>query len=113
METEKENQTADDCPYHSVIFRLGWRIHRYLDKKYFFWVIKKYFRKMESLNRQLVRSRRVDLVPTKDKGRGFMLILNNREALKFTQEDDHFIYDGCLIDDYENGDVTIFDHLEK
>lgn len=52
---------------------------------------------------------RVDIAPSGSGERGFQLILNGNTALYFYQEEDHFIYDGFEIGDYEKGEVTIFD----
>ena len=42
-----------------------------------------------------------------------MLVIDQKDALYFYQDGDHFSYDGCEIGEYEKGEVTIFDNLEK
>lgn len=55
----------------------------------------------------------VDLLPLESGNRGFMMVLDNKTALYFYQDGDHFVYDGFEMGEYEKGDVTIFDNLKK
>lgn len=52
---------------------------------------------------------RVDIHPFKAGARGFALVLEGRTALYFIQEDDHFIYKGYEMGDFDKGDITLFD----
>lgn len=60
------------------------------------------------------RVKRIDLIPFSPNQlgqRGFMIILDRKTALYFYQDDDHFIYDGYEMGEYDKGNVTIFDNL--
>ena len=52
---------------------------------------------------------RVDIVPSQANLRGFRIVLDNVLSLYFSQDGDHFIYDGFEMGFYEDGDVTVFD----
>jgi hypothetical protein len=54
---------------------------------------------------------RVDIVPSRSNMRGFQIILDGLLSLYFSQDGDHFVYDGFEMGPYEDGDVTIFDKL--
>lgn len=54
---------------------------------------------------------RVDIVPARGSMRGFQVILDGLLSLYFSQEGDHFVYDGFEMGPYDEGDVTIFDKL--
>lgn len=52
----------------------------------------------------------VDIVPTKTGGRGFRIVIDKKLSLYFYQDGKHFYYDGWEVGEYEDGDITIFDH---
>src|SRR3989338_9737291 len=52
--------------------------------------------------------RRVDIFPTKGR-RAFIIVLDQKTALFFHQDGDHFKYDGWETGEYAKGDVTVFD----
>jgi len=57
---------------------------------------------------------RIDIHPLPSRsGRGFIITLGNKLSLFFYQDGDHFYYDGCEMGEYEKGDVTIFDKIDK
>lgn len=56
---------------------------------------------------------RVDIVPSHSNMRGFQLILDGLLSLYFSQEGDHFVYDGFEMGPYDDGDVTILDKLRQ
>lgn len=55
----------------------------------------------------------IDIVPSRSNSRGFQLIIDRQTALYFYQDGDHFAYDGFEMGEYEKGQVTIFDSLQK
>lgn len=57
--------------------------------------------------------KRVDLLPLRSSCRGFMVVLDEKTALYFYQDGDHFIYDGFEMGEYDKGDVTIFDGIKE
>lgn len=67
---------------------------------------------VNDLHTKFGRVERVDIIPTAS-GRGFILILDKKLSLHFYQDHDHFAYDGFEMGEYEGGDVTIFDSLNK
>jgi hypothetical protein len=54
---------------------------------------------------------RVDFVPSRGSMRGFQIILDSLLSLYFSQEGDHFVYDGFEMGPYDDGDVTVLDKL--
>jgi len=53
---------------------------------------------------------RIDVVPARSAGmRGFQIVLDHLLTLYFSQDGDHFVYDGFEMGFFEGGDVTIFD----
>lgn len=54
---------------------------------------------------------RVDFIPSRSSMRGFQIILDGLLSLYFSQEGDHFVYDGFEMGPYDEGDVTILDKL--
>jgi len=54
---------------------------------------------------------RVDIVPSRSNLRGFRIVLDSLLSLYFSQDGDHFVYDGFEIGPDDEGDVTIFDKL--
>ncbi|MEK7463255.1 MAG: hypothetical protein AAB621_02750 [Patescibacteria group bacterium] len=56
---------------------------------------------------------RVDIFPLQSGSRGFMIVLDQKTSLYFYQDGDHFVYDGFEMGEYEKGDITIFDNLNK
>ncbi len=56
---------------------------------------------------------RIEIFPLPGGRRGFILVLNQKTALFFHQDADHFKYDGFEMGEYAKGDVTIFDHVPK
>ncbi len=54
---------------------------------------------------------RVDFVPSRSTMRGFQIILDGLLSLYFSQEGDHFVYDGFEMGPYDEGDVTVLDKL--
>ena len=113
MADEKFDWMMVDCPFKSFLFRFLWRIFKLLSWPFYFIFARIRLRKISSLHEELAKSKRVDIFPLQGGGRGFMLVLNQKDALYFYQNGDHFSYDGCEIGEYEKGDVTIFDHLES
>lgn len=55
----------------------------------------------------------IDIFPYTGNQRGFILVLNRQTALFFDQDGDHFQYDGFEMGEYNKGEVTIFDCLNK
>lgn len=55
----------------------------------------------------------IDIVPSRSNSRGFQLIIDRHTALYFYQDGDHFAYDGFEMGEYDKGQVTIFDSLQK
>lgn len=56
---------------------------------------------------------RIEIFPLSGNHRGFILVLDQKTALFFYQDGDHFKYDGFEMGEYAKGDVTIFDQLPK
>lgn len=56
---------------------------------------------------------RIDIQPLRSRRRGFILTLDNKLTLWFYQDGDHFTFDGYEMGEYENGEVTVFDNLDK
>ena len=56
---------------------------------------------------------RVDIYPISGDSRGFIIVLDQKTALYFYQDGDHFKYDGFEMGEYDKGNVTIFDHLKS
>jgi hypothetical protein len=54
---------------------------------------------------------RVDIIPSRSSMRGFQMIIDGLLSLYFSQDGDHFIYDGFEMGPYDDGDVTVFDKL--
>jgi hypothetical protein len=55
---------------------------------------------------------RIDIIPSQSNMRGFRIVLDGLLALYFSQDGDHFIYDGFEIGPHEDdADVTVFDGL--
>ena len=54
---------------------------------------------------------RTDIFPLKGRHRGFIIVLDQKTALFFYQDGDHFKYDGWETGEYAKGKVTIFDDL--
>ena len=113
MDEEKYDWKMDDCPYKSLIFRSFWWLRKTFMRPYYFMMVRTKLHKISGLHEELAKSGRVDIFPFKGGGRGFMLVLYKKDALYFHQDGDHFAYDGCETGEYENGDVTIFDNIEK
>lgn len=68
----------------------------------------------DKLHEVFANTKRIDLFPLNpEMGRGFMLVLNKQTALYFYQDGNHFIYDGFEMGEYNEGEVTIFDHLYR
>jgi len=58
---------------------------------------------------------RIDFIPftpSQSGSRGFMIILDQKTALYFYQDGDHFVYDGFEMGEYDKGEVTVFDSLK-
>ena len=64
----------------------------------------------DKLHEALVSTKRVDLFKTGSNSRGFILVLDQRTALFFYQDGDHFIYDGWETGEYGKGEITILDN---
>lgn len=112
MDEENFNWKIDDCPYKSHTFRFLWRVYKIIKRPYYFFYVRIKLRKISALHEKMAKSKRVDLFPLSGSGRGFMIVFDQKEALYFYQDGDHFIYDGCETGEYEKGDVTIFDNRE-
>jgi len=54
---------------------------------------------------------RVDIIPSQSSMRGFRIMLDGLLSLYFSQDGDHFVYDGFEMGPDDEGDVTIFDKL--
>lgn len=67
----------------------------------------------DRIHQSFSKVNRVDLIPFEPGQRGFMIILDQKTALYFYQDGDHFVYDGFEMGEYEKGDVTIFDNLKR
>jgi len=111
-EDENKDWIMVNCPYESYTIRFFWRLLKLAQWPYYLVIAKLKLRKISSLHEKLAGSQRVDLIPLKGSGRGFMIVLDNKEALYFYQDGDHFVYDGCEVGKYENGKVTIFDNIK-
>lgn len=60
------------------------------------------------------RVERIDLFPRGGAdGRALTMILDNKTALFFYQEGDHFKYDGYEMGEYEKGEITVFDDIKN
>lgn len=90
--------------------------------KFFPWLyFKKFAKKMgienpsfDQLHEVFSKTERVDLFPlNSQRGRGFLLVLDQKTALYFYQDGDRFIYDGFEMGEYEKGDVTVFDEVSR
>lgn len=58
--------------------------------------------------------KRIDIHPLpSSEFRGFVIYLDSKLSLHFYQDGDHFYYDGLEIGEYEKGEVTVFDNLDK
>lgn len=57
------------------------------------------------------QAQRVDLLPSRTETRGFQVVIDQILSLYFSQDGDHFVYDGFEMGSCEEGDVTIFDDL--
>jgi len=56
--------------------------------------------------------KRIDFFPLTSGLRGFIIVMDQKTALYFYQDDDHFVYDGFEMGPYEKGKVTIFDKIK-
>lgn len=54
-------------------------------------------------------AKRVDFFPLTGGHRGFMIVIDNAFSLWFFQNEDHFVFDGYEMGEYENGNVTVMD----
>lgn len=63
----------------------------------------------EKLHDVFSKTKRADIFKTAGGERGFILILDQKTALFFYQDGDHFKYDGFEIGEYGKGEVAIFD----
>ncbi len=96
------------------------RTFRFL-AKYFPWPfrfalrysIKKKLEPMDKVHEFFAGSEKVDIVPLESGERGFMIIIDRKQALYFYQDGDGFRYDGCEMGEYGKGDVTIFDNSKN
>jgi hypothetical protein len=61
---------------------------------------------------ELFENKRIDIFPLGASSRGFLLVIDNKFSMWFYQKNDHFVYDGLEIGEYENGEVVIFDELK-
>lgn len=69
-------------------------------------------RKIKYAMKLFGESKRIDITPLPSRGgRGFIVYLDNKLALFFYQDGDHFYFDGLEMGEYGNGDVTVFDKL--
>lgn len=69
----------------------------------------------DQLHQVFSKVNRIDLIPftpSQSGTRGFMIILDQKTALYFYQDGDHFIYDGFEMGEYDKGEVTVFDSLK-
>lgn len=55
--------------------------------------------------------KRVDVFISESGERGFIVLLDRQVALFFSQDGDHFAYDGFEMGEYQAGDVTLFDGI--
>lgn len=62
----------------------------------------------------LFQNKKIHLQPLSgQRGRGFIISLDNKMTLWFFQNGDHFTFDGFEIGEYADGDVTLFDGMTK
>ncbi|MDD4531713.1 MAG: hypothetical protein PHH21_03355 [Candidatus Pacebacteria bacterium] len=111
MDEEKYNWMLDDCPYKSHTFRFVWAVFKIVSWPYYFIFVKIKLRKISGFHEEMAKSKRVDFFPEYGQGRGFIIVLDQKTALFFNQEGDHFVYDGCEMGEYGKGNVAIFDRL--
>lgn len=105
----------DDIPMQKMPWWQG-MIARFFPKLFFRWHARKMgiqdivFDRAHDL---FTRVQRIDIIPTGAGTRGFILVLDRKTALYFYQDGDHFKYDGFEMGEYDEGDVTLFDHLKE
>ncbi|MFA6587682.1 MAG: hypothetical protein WCT08_01295 [Patescibacteria group bacterium] len=67
-----------------------------------------------TLQKILEKTKCVDLIPLNtENDLGFQIILDSKVALFFSQDSDHFAYDGYEVGEYDKGEVTVLDHWQK
>ena len=66
----------------------------------------------DKLHEVFDKTKRIDIFPYCDNERGFILVLDQETALYFNQDGNSFKYDGFEMGKYNQGDITIFDHLK-
>ena len=93
---------------------------RFLAKHFPFLIIfivklihRKELKEAEALHEFFLKSNRIDIITSKGGTRGFKLLIDQKTALFFYQEEDKFVYDGWEVGKYEEkGKVTIFDNFD-
>lgn len=112
MNFDEENLISEFLPKTKAgIF--FWKLKRIILWPYYHFYIKIKLKKISLLHDELSKKRRVDIFPGYGNGRGFIIIFDQKEALYFNQDGDHFVYDGCETGEYEKGNVTIFDNIKN
>lgn len=69
--------------------------------------------KLIDLSFELFQGKKIHIKPYRAGSRGFIINLDNKFTLWFNQEGDHFVFDGFEIGEYDDGDVTVFDNLNR
>ncbi len=115
---EEEEKKFDEMNPEELKKIVPW--HERFLLRFFPWIFFKWHAKKIGLEEGVVdgaealfRDRCVDIFPFGGESRGFQIVIDNRFALYFYQDGDHFHYDGFEMGEYEDGDVTVFDELSK
>ncbi len=63
---------------------------------------------------KLFRDAKIHIQPLSGvNGRGFIMFIDNKLSLWFNQDGDCFKYDGFEMGEYDGGEVTVFDGIQK
>ena len=66
--------------------------------------------KMISYAQNLFADKKIHIQPLSGvSGRGFIIFVDNKISFWFFQDENHFVYDGFEMGEYDDGDVTVFD----
>jgi hypothetical protein len=101
------------------MFKINWfakLLMRFAPEKFLQYASKKQGIEPQDIDRarELFGRKHIDIYSLNSQsGRGFIIILDSKLSLHFYQDGDHFYYDGFEIGEYEKGDVTIFDNIQR
>lgn len=63
---------------------------------------------------RLFGNKKIHIKPlSSNNGRGFIIFVDNKMSFWFFQNGDHFEYDGFEIGEYDDGNVQVFDDLDR